>query len=1041
MTPWHCRAWALFVAALLSSIAIGHILAAPPVAPKAPTAKPTPAPTSAPMLSEKDKALDQQASAWAAFYSGKYDEAIKLCDPLVKLPERNKVEALHCQARCFWAQGTPESRAKAKQYWAGLEKQSTLNMLLHRLRVAKALQLQADGKNEGAAELLQGFLQDPLRDTSTAEAAIEYGLMQVRIRKFDDAKKAYQFAIDFLADLKSSQEFSPIEMKPFDEAARKLLDRLKYDKDSGREPFEKAEGLRTEKKFAEATAAYRAVIKDFPGTDYAVMGELCIGYCLADERKFLSAADHFKRFIQVAPIGPWRGQAYVTLIDMHLDDLLSLEAAVKFVDQAKNALDAAMKEDAASESWKLAAADIQLRVGIVAYLNNDAKTAGEALEQAASSADAAKAPKEEADGLKHLSACAKAGKPLIPEDVSAAKGDKKVAMALALGTIYNATGKAARAEDLFDRVLCYKDPLVLFPPQPLSKDEPRWEKAKDSTKAGHGESGSGKEAAAPRQQLPPIPNGTPAQIAFAIFGKAYSIAADTADQKQLEAKEYFLSSLTAFKDGSWHDETLYRIAMILQDHAENTYGQRSIDREKAAWRAKIEKDAIDKAKREGKDAKAAQAAGENAVAQAELSERSSRLRMSKDERERLDRPARVRHATFLMAENEVLRYWQEVVRIYGSKSPKVDQSLSPRIEPSKYYIAAILQGAAEAVEPSKSQQAWNDAASALANFCEKFPRSRYSGEAWVSIVDIALERQFNIADAERACSKGVLWLKERSSAGPKEDAAVCPWRLPADDGVRSEAEVAAEVYLRSGLVHYLNDRYDQAADAFVSAGAVDLQDGSTFSGTLGLVGVSLLKKAASRKTVLWSVEALSLADSEKVKLALKLADTYLFAQCLDKAQDMYQRLTSGDPALGTLPPKLRAYCMMQLGLSCAQAGNTAEAIDQYSLFYGPEYADSQWTPDAILRLGVVMANATHDYRQSIRHYQYVFTKYPQHPEAERAMFFYCLELVDLRERALAEESCRRFLRQYPSSQWHGRIKVLLTDVVPSLPTTRKGESR
>ena len=60
----------------------------------------------APPASVEDRIDAQQAKAWSAFYAGKYKQAAKLAGALLKAPKADvRVQAAHCQARCYWAVG------------------------------------------------------------------------------------------------------------------------------------------------------------------------------------------------------------------------------------------------------------------------------------------------------------------------------------------------------------------------------------------------------------------------------------------------------------------------------------------------------------------------------------------------------------------------------------------------------------------------------------------------------------------------------------------------------------------------------------------------------------------------------------------------------------------------------------------------------------------------------------------------------------------------------------------------------------------------
>ncbi|HUU58235.1 MAG TPA: hypothetical protein VMZ50_01720, partial [Phycisphaerae bacterium] len=134
--------------------------------------------------SERER-MDEQvfgrlAKAWASFYDGKVEDAVKQADPLLKLSDPRyrwvAVEAAHIQARSYWAHGSRASQAKARRTWKRLEKLSAPNSLQTRLKIAQALELEAAEdpakRNQGIA-ILEQVLKDRQMHTATAEAAID----------------------------------------------------------------------------------------------------------------------------------------------------------------------------------------------------------------------------------------------------------------------------------------------------------------------------------------------------------------------------------------------------------------------------------------------------------------------------------------------------------------------------------------------------------------------------------------------------------------------------------------------------------------------------------------------------------------------------------------------------------------------------------------------------------------------------------------------------------------------------------------------------
>lgn len=255
------------------------------------------------------------------------------------------------------------------------------------------------------------------------------------------------------------------------------------------------------------------------------------------------------------------------------------------------------------------------------------------------------------------------------------------------------------------------------------------------------------------------------------------------------------------------------------------------------------------------------------------------------------------------------------------------------------------------------------------------------------------------------------------------------------------------LYLRAGILAYLQENYDAATGYLDAAGPARPTNGMQANFDLQKIGLFVLRECCARKEPSWNVDAIELAKDIRQKLALKLADTYLHSKRSDKALAIYGRLLAGDSSLGRQSRAVEGYCLMQLALAYSeQRVNQDKTADYYRQFYRKEYADLPWAATAIVRLAVLEFNSTQDPRRSIPHYQFVLSKYPNHPEAERALYFLAQDAVELRDKALAEASCREYLRRYSPSGWKNtgwknHIQTILDDEVPKLQGPSKEKSR
>ena len=555
-----------------------------------------------------------------------------------------------------------------------------------------------DAKRSQAIALLEQILKDRQMNTATPEADIDLARLYVQAKRFDDAEKTLKFVIAFLGDKRTLIRMElPDEamVQPYVKAAKAALARLKYERDAGREEFEAAEKLRKQEKWLPAARAHQAIVKDFAETDYAPRSELHVGDCLLGLGRESQAVAHWKKFIEPQPAGPWRAQAYIKIIDYCLEQQLDLPEAGKYAELARSSLPTALADEKAGESWQAAAFDVQLRVGLVSFCENKSAVAAEAFE----AAKQLTSNKTTAERLDALIAAAKSGKGVIPDDVkgpgsaaaATASPSDKVALALSMGVIHLVAGRLDNADAFFCRVAG----------DPASKDA---------------------------RSRRPMPGATPAQRAFATFGRG---AVLHAHRKESEAKEAFLASIKAFGDGSWHDETLYRVATITQDLASAKFAK----------------------------------APEPANPSAKPLTAKERAAKEKAEEERL--------AALLKAKGEALPYWQELITRY----PK-----SPRVEQAMYNAGVLLCELAEAAPAARAEKAWKDAAFMLNRFCEFYPKSPLAGDAYVRQVDIAMEQMFDLDLAQKLSDTAIEWANaaEGNLKGSRVSQPEAAWAMPSN---------------------------------------------------------------------------------------------------------------------------------------------------------------------------------------------------------------------------------------------------------------------
>ncbi|MEA3368324.1 MAG: tetratricopeptide repeat protein, partial [Planctomycetota bacterium] len=467
-----------------------------------------------------DPAEARIAHGWSRFYAGRYRDAVAAVRPLIRADrEAVAVEAQHIAARSLQAAGAGSKNntltARADRIWQRLERTSTLNVNIKRLKIAAALRADAAGDAAKAAAILKKLMAGACDATSTPEAAILYARIRARSGDRAAAAKACAFAAGFARTLTRSsggESLSKRAVKPFIEAAGRLRERFSHSK--AKLAFQKAEALRKNRKWTAAVSAYRGVMKDYPDTDYAPRSAYAIGLCSWDRGRYREADTYWRGFVDEDPVGPWRGQALVKMIDYLLKRAVDVPQAGETARRAAAGLETALGRKDASGSWQRIAGEIYLRRGILAYVDEDLTAAARFLGKAAE----APAPGHKtAQGIDYLLAAARAGLPLLPFTAdttkTAAAGDKHNTRrtTLALATAWDLLGRRKAAQHLFELVL-----------------------------AGR------------------LGRPSPPAAAYACYGVGTCRRQAGADR---EAGPHLAKALRVSPDADWHDETLHKAAL------------------------------------------------------------------------------------------------------------------------------------------------------------------------------------------------------------------------------------------------------------------------------------------------------------------------------------------------------------------------------------------------------------------------------------------------------------------------------------------------
>ena len=449
------------------------------------------------------------------------------------------------QADAILQRGTPEDRQKTMLVYGRIllglgqtdQARQYLNMVSKsgaavsaKATIYGAWLKALDKKPDEAIKTLEKMLQQAgsAPDETTAEAADVLAMLYMARGEQESAKKAVDFGLKCLQyhGIKGGYVLTL------------LRGRLASDFAAGeaKQLYNKAEKLRQQGKFVEAGQLFAQVLAAYPKNPWGHASGFRIGQCYVGLGRPAQALDWWQKFIKQSPAGPWRGQAHVAMVDLVLETQLDLKKATEHALAATTVLAKGLDKDAES-SWKEAAYDIYLRQGIVSLVDGRFDAAAEGFQQAKQSAPKGTSSEVQA-GLDRLIESAQNRVKLLPDELTI--GDDRATVALVLGNIYSVLRQYDLAKGWFSL--------------PLNG-------SLRSRSAGHRSfAGLGLTrilvATAGKQGNSKSPKVSP----LALAGVAYE------------------ASLKEYPKGSWHDDTLRELALLIERVAAEQFGPAATDK-------------------------------------------------------------------------------------------------------------------------------------------------------------------------------------------------------------------------------------------------------------------------------------------------------------------------------------------------------------------------------------------------------------------------------------------------------------------------------
>lgn len=677
------------------------------------------------------------------------------------------------------------------------------------LRVYGAWLAALKGEHQAAVKTLDEILAAQAPVEATGEAAEVLARIHAARGDTKAAAQAVAFGRQFLAYQKIKSEYLEALFR------RRLANPAQHPKDQAEVLFDQAESLRLKGKAPAALALYEKLIKEHAASPWADPSGFRLGECLLLSGKGPQARKHWEEFVHKKPRGPWRAQAYVALADILLEYDFDPKAALAVMDDAARILRDGV-DDAAKDSWASATFDVHLRRAAAAILSEKYVDAAESFRAAKTSLTG---QAESTSGIEQLVVIATEKRQPAPKQVlGGACGSL-----LTLARIYNAAGIYQKAAPICSRLI---------------KGDVR--------------------------------NCSAAQKACAFYEQAYGL--DHAKKVQDALRDYLLS-LKTYREGEWHDDTLFRAAMLMQELASKLAGPTV---------------------RSG----GAKVPAANAGTPAERARQREQRRQEKWTTETARFEGRV----------ESLPLWVQLI----------DSFPESRHREAALYFAGLLYF--ETARPSESLEH-------LGELVKRYPDSVYAGDAHVKLADVCIEAVLDLKAAKAAVHDGLHWLE-----GPRPLRAGLSIVPTVASQTRPDAAIEFDLRIRSGLVAYLENRPADAIAEFESAKPFEpARKLVVVSGHVpGAVERLVSAAKAGKPLVPPEVEV----GNEKAGLCLRVASLYFEAEDFDHAIRLCNKLLESMPK-ATRDQRswayfLRGRCLHAQHLPLDAMDSFANSVDETS---------------------------------------------------------------------------------------------------------------
>lgn len=330
----------------------------------------------------------------------------------------------------------------------------------------------------------------------------------------------------------------------------------------------------------------------------------------------------------------------------------------------------------------------------------------------------------------------------------------------------------------------------------------------------------------------------------------------------------------------------------------------------------------------------------------------------------------------------------------------------------------------------------------LAEYLEKYPDHPRAGGLYAAVIDTCVENLLDPDRAEKLVQNALGWVQKNLSpeSQPADEktattaGSILPlWALP-DEPIRQndKKQIAYDVYLRAGMLAFLDEKYPQAINYFEAARPfMPKKEGKTV-----LVGsppnsTDAVIQAARDGRPLTAKEALG--GDRKVKFLIQIADIYLTARMSAKAESLYTRLLTNLTKNAT---RLQlSWAHYQRAEAYRLQNKCQECTRDFYAAYQTE-PKAPWAPQSLYYTATVTFNASQDAARAVPFFQELTGRYPNHELAEVSLYNVAKMLHLMQKLDEAEAAYRRYMQKYPDSDM---VALIQQKKLPDLARLREKE--